>query len=431
VSRYCGPSCGFVTQIAVRWVGTVQESRRLAARKNKKRATIHILTKEFVRKDSVRGGSSALRCGFVGRLLRQEPTRRKKRPDVKVSGNYRSQDPSGSPPTRASSSLSASHNHIMGPSNDASAGGHRTTKRPPHKSHNKNNKHTTSETTRRRREEAKVVMSVEAFAHQKNKGAAKAIEGFKKRREAQRLGTAKELRSYQRLMKREGYVPGSGASRRRRDVQGEEEDDDDVDDDGIDVVEDQQAQRSVDSRGHKESGRRGDRDSSARASTTTERSAASKGDHDDFFQQVDAHGQTRLDHGDDGAAARKRPAQDDDVVAQGAARAAAASSSSSSSSHPTKDRLPHKASKHHSPHKSSLQRAADRRLEQIQQEQERRKQQEKIRAQKLRERKQRTKMLGERTKKGQPIMKNIVHDILRKLEREKEQEQQQQQQAKK
>jgi rRNA processing len=296
----------------------------------------------------------------------------------------------------------------MGPSNDAR-------KRPPHKSHDKKNKHT-GETTRRRRDEAKVVMSVEAFAHQKNKGAAKAIEGFKKRREAQRIGTAKELRSYQRLMKREGYVPGSGASRRRRDVQGggEDDGDDDVGDgDGDVVVEDRQAQRAVDSRGQKETVR-GDIDHGRRASTN-ERSAASKVDQDDFFQPVD----------DDSAGRKRPPARDDGGVgvSRGAANAA-----SSSSSNPKKDRLPHKTSKHHAPHKSSLQRAADRRLEQIQQEQERRKQQEKIRAQKLRERKQRTKMLGERTKKGQPVMKNIVHDILRKLEREKEQQEQQQQQ---
>jgi rRNA processing len=272
-------------------------------------------------------------------------------------------------------------------------------------------------------------MSVEAFAHQKNKGAAKAIEGFKKRKEAQRLHTSKELRSYQRLMKREGYVPGSGASRRRHDTQGgggeeeEDDDDDDDDDDGIDVVEDQQAQRAVDSTGHKESGR-GDRDHGRRA-PNNERSAASKDEQDELFRPGDDdEDRVRPGHGDDdaAAAARKRPpARDDGVVARGAANAA-----SSSSSHPKKDRLPHKVSKRHSPHKSSLQRAADRRLEQIQQEQERRTQQEKIRAQKLRERKQRTKMLGERTKKGQPIMKNIVHDILRKLEREKEQEQQQQ-----
>lgn len=45
---------------------------------------------------------------------------------------------------------------------------------------------------------------------------------------------------------------------------------------------------------------------------------------------------------------------------------------------------------------------------------------EKQRKKKLRERRQRTKMLRQKTSKGQPIMKNLVHDILDKLEKEKQ-----------
>lgn len=44
---------------------------------------------------------------------------------------------------------------------------------------------------------------------------------------------------------------------------------------------------------------------------------------------------------------------------------------------------------------------------------------EKERKHRLRERRQRTKMLTQRTKNGQPVMKNMVHDILNKLERQK------------
>lgn len=43
---------------------------------------------------------------------------------------------------------------------------------------------------------------------------------------------------------------------------------------------------------------------------------------------------------------------------------------------------------------------------------------EKKRKLKLRERKERTRKLRQRTSKGQPIMKNLVHDILHKLENE-------------
>jgi rRNA processing len=47
---------------------------------------------------------------------------------------------------------------------------------------------------------------------------------------------------------------------------------------------------------------------------------------------------------------------------------------------------------------------------------------EKERDQKLKERRKRSKQLRQRTAKGQPVMKHVIHDILRKLEREKEQE---------
>jgi rRNA processing len=47
---------------------------------------------------------------------------------------------------------------------------------------------------------------------------------------------------------------------------------------------------------------------------------------------------------------------------------------------------------------------------------------EKERDQKLKERRKHSKQLRQRTAKGQPVMKHVIHDILRKLEREKEQE---------
>jgi hypothetical protein len=84
-------------------------------------------------------------------------------------------------------------------------------------------------------------------------------------------------------------------------------------------------------------------------------------------------------------------------------------------------RWPHKSN----PHAKSLHRAELRR-EAREAEQERRREQEQTRSRKLRERRQRSIQLGQRTKKGQPIMKNVVHDILRKLEKEQQQQQRQQ-----
>ena len=58
---------------------------------------------------------------------------------------------------------------------------------------------------------------------------------------------------------------------------------------------------------------------------------------------------------------------------------------------------------------------AKQRKQEIQDSQLKKEQHLKERQRKLHERKQRTKRLSQRTKKGQPIMKNIVHDILEKL----------------
>jgi hypothetical protein len=49
-------------------------------------------------------------------------------------------------------------------------------------------------------------------------------------------------------------------------------------------------------------------------------------------------------------------------------------------------------------------------------------QEQKERGRALRRRRQRHDRLSARTAKGQPIMKNIVHDILDKLQKEKKQE---------
>ena len=60
--------------------------------------------------------------------------------------------------------------------------------------------------------------------------------------------------------------------------------------------------------------------------------------------------------------------------------------------------------------------AEQRLAEKAQRELERAKGEER-KVRKLRERQERKKLLSKKTKKGQPIMKNVVHDILRKLDK--------------
>ncbi|GAX22927.1 hypothetical protein FisN_24Lh216 [Fistulifera solaris] len=57
------------------------------------------------------------------------------------------------------------------------------------------------------------VVALDNFAHRK--GVKKALDEFRERQEKKRVETAKALRSYQKVMKQEGYEPGRGASRKR------------------------------------------------------------------------------------------------------------------------------------------------------------------------------------------------------------------------
>jgi hypothetical protein len=71
------------------------------------------------------------------------------------------------------------------------------------------------------------------------------------------------------------------------------------------------------------------------------------------------------------------------------------------------------------PYQKSMQKADDRKKN-IQQAQDDRESRESERLGKLRERKHRHQLLTKRTRKGQPIMKNVVEDILAKLQKEQE-----------
>ena len=65
---------------------------------------------------------------------------------------------------------------------------------------------------------------------------------------------------------------------------------------------------------------------------------------------------------------------------------------------------------------------AEERKQQVRQAEADREAGEKERLKKIKERRKRSKQLRQRTNKGQPVMKHVIHDILRKLEREKEKE---------
>ena len=58
------------------------------------------------------------------------------------------------------------------------------------------------------------MIGMETFVH-RNGSTGKAINAMRKRKEKKRNETAKSLRQYRKVMKREGYEPGVGASRKR------------------------------------------------------------------------------------------------------------------------------------------------------------------------------------------------------------------------
>ena len=74
--------------------------------------------------------------------------------------------------------------------------------------------HNDSKDPPKRRRHAAPVLGVEAFAHRK--GVTKGLHSFRERQEKKRVQTATALRAYKKVMKQEGYQPGQGASRKRR-----------------------------------------------------------------------------------------------------------------------------------------------------------------------------------------------------------------------
>jgi hypothetical protein len=192
------------------------------------------------------------------------------------------------------------------------------------------------------------VVGIERFAHQK--GVVKALHDFRERKEKKRLETAKSLRTYRKAMKKEGFEPGTGASRKRK-------------------QQDQPNEDGKDSNNNSDAG--------VASNAIDERTV-------DVDWKKSPHKKPKLNNNNNNNNKQISPERQQ------------------------------QRKKKVDPAVLAAERAA--------QLQERQLQEQKERGRALRRRRQRHDRLSARTSKGQPIMKNIVHDILDKLQKEKKQE---------
>jgi len=193
-------------------------------------------------------------------------------------------------------------------------------------------------TTVRKNPDRPAVLSVDQFAHRK--GITKGLQGYKDRKEKKRVETAKALRSYQKVMKREGYEAGTGASRKRKAAEN-------------------------------------DATTSSSRSNRPEQSASAK-----FTKAAATNSDTDPTTAIDESQKKKT----------------------------------HRTNRF----QKSVQQSQNRQQQQEQfRQQAQEREEQKQQAQKRR--RQRHKLLTARTSKGQPVMKNIVQDILTKLQHEQQQ----------
>ena len=208
----------------------------------------------------------------------------------------------------------------------------------------------------------RTVVGLEAFARGGGTGTGKAIAAFRDRKQRKRRHTAQALRQYAKIMHKEGYMPGQGASRKRRQTE-----------EGNEII--------IDDKNSNET------NDAFEISTTK----TTVGD--------------RLDK-------KQKPAtsndDDDDDDNNNKNNIIPAPHTRRHKINPYKD-LQSKATTTNNNNNMNL------KTKELQ---------EKERKRKLRERRQRTRRLQQRTSKGQPIMKHLVHDILHKLEKEQQQNQQ-------
>jgi len=218
------------------------------------------------------------------------------------------------------------------------------------------------------------------------KGQVRALEEFKKRKNRKHLDTSMALRKYRKLMKREGMEAGTGASRKRMaDGQGDSDDDDDDDvnneeevgwnDEENDLGDSDDDEEEDDSKADRkrQSADQSDSDGTENGSEKV----SDNSDNNDNKEEEDENPQEK----------KKKKKQ-------------------------TKPKKMDPFQKSRERAKLSKQRAEEAALGRATNEKERQ--------QKLKRRKQQSILLQQRTKRGQPIMKHAINNLLYKLEKQKD-----------
>jgi rRNA processing len=211
-------------------------------------------------------------------------------------------------------------------------------------------------------------VGLEKFAHRHTRGAKYAIDKFRAKKEQKRLQTAKSLRSYQKAMKQAGYQPGKGASRKR--------------------LPELQGVKSSD----EANGGSGEVESDVEASKEVGNlPVVEEGGEDISHQQQLSDGGFGRD--------QLRSTRDSSHPAQLGKISLSKREKGYTKSNRYEKALHQRTAK--------LVEVEERRKHQLQQEQ--------LKQSALQHRRERRQRLSQRTRKGQPIMANIVQDILHKL----------------
>ncbi len=213
------------------------------------------------------------------------------------------------------------------------------------------------------------------------KGQVRALEEFKKRKNRKQLQTSMALRKYRKLMKQEGMDAGTGASRKRRANQDEGSEDDNHEEEEIGWND--QVTNDPDLSG--------DEIESGEGKSTRKQQRADQSDNDENRSGSDDYDDDS-EHGDDeevGDSMQNKQKKEKKYVK------------------PKKMDPFEKSRKKAELAKQKAEEASLRRASN-----------EKDRQKKLRRRRQQTKLLQQRTKRGQPIMKHAINNLLYKLEKQ-------------
>jgi len=208
----------------------------------------------------------------------------------------------------------------------------------------KNNNHNSNDNDDRSMKERRQ-RSISLVRFGQSKGQVRALEEFKLRKERKRIETSKVLRRYKKTMKQEGYIAGTGASRKRK--------------------------LEEESNGIPTSPTRTDED-------VQEDQELEQQEEDDEKEQNE---ESKDNHPHEGRQKNKQKQQ-----------------------------------KKINPFVKSLEKAKEKK-EEIERKKMERETNLKEREKKIRERRLQSKLLAKRTKRGQPIMKHTVENMLKKLQK--------------